>query len=109
MFKDGFTEPIEIFYVLMNDMKIYKFTSNYESRILFSVDYVEDELQSRGHEISNILVMIHGHWKSGRFSPSDIRVWRSLKRKGFIGHFYMYLKRDDTIYELEEDDNRRKP
>ena len=107
IFKDKFTEPIEVIYFLMNDMKLYKLTSNYENKVGFDLYNVQKMWKRDGYKVSDIMVVIHGHKTSRYFSPSDVRRWRSLQRAGFTGDFCIYLKRNKTIYIITEDKDDR--
>jgi len=103
IFGDKFKEPIEVIYFLMYDSRLYKVTSNDEKKTSFNLSYVQKMWKKDGYDVSDIIVVIHGHEKSRYFSPSDIRQWRRLKRAGFTGDFYIYLKRNKTIYKITED------
>jgi len=105
LFEDKFTEPIEVIYFLMNDLRLYGVTSNFENKVGFDLYNTQKIWKKDGYIVSDIIVVIHGHKKSRYFSPSDIRRWRSLKRAGFTGDFCIYLKRNKTIYIITEDGN----
>jgi len=107
IFEDKFKEPIEILYLLTSDKTLYKVTSNHEDRIDFSMDYLKKELKKNGHEISDIIIIIHNHPPSGgrEFSDMDIQTWYDFKAEGFTGNFYLYPQGSGVIYELREDDD----
>lgn len=97
-----FTEPVEVMYFLMNDMKLYKITSNDENRISFRMWELKVWFKQNGHKISSVIVIIHGHTKLAQFSENDIIAYRLFKGEGFDGKFYLYVYRTKFIYELAE-------
>jgi len=103
IFGDKFKEPIEVIYFLMNDATLYKVTSNYENIVGFNLYNTQKMWEKDDYKISDIIVVIHGHERLRYFSPNDIQQWQSLKRAGFVGGFYLYLKRNKTIYIITED------
>ena len=103
IFKDKFKEPIEVMYFLMDDMNLYKITSNYENRISFRIWELKERLANRGYKISNIIAVIHNHTKRAYFSRTDIVAYKLFKGEGFDGKFYLYVYRNKKIYELIED------
>ena len=104
IFGNRFNEPVEVMYLLMNDMTLYKITSNYESHIYATLYDIGKKLDRDGYEISDILIIIHGHKSSRYFSTADVATWRRFKRAGFTGKFCLYLERNKTIYEITEDE-----
>lgn len=106
-FKDKFREPVEILYLLTVDFTLYRITSNDEVRITFSMEEVKRMMKKNGHDMTDVIVIIHNHlpFTSRRFSQNDIHSWRSFKREGFTGNFYLYLQGYNIIYELIEDDD----
>lgn len=102
IFKDKFTEPIEVMYFLMDDMKLLKITSHDEIRIEFKIWELKKDFERNGYEISNIIVIIHNHMKCAYFSDDDINTYRTFKGEGFKGKFYIYVHRNKGIYELAE-------
>ena len=102
LFKDGFTEPIEVMYFLMDDMRLFRITSNEENRISFGMPELKAGFRQNGHEVSNVIVIIHSHTTQAYFSESDIIVYKLFKGDGFEGKFYIYVYRTKAIYELAE-------
>ena len=88
IFEDRFTETIEVMYFLMDDMKVYKLTSNEENRIRFNMWELKEDFKQSGHEISNIIVIIHNHERHAYFSNDDIIVYKTFRGEGFGGKFY---------------------
>jgi len=104
-FKNRFTEPIEVLYLLMNDNTLYKVTSNNEFSISFDMNSLKKELKQNGHTISDALLIIHNHYSHRDFTANDINAWRSFQDEGFTGNFYLYVTMNNTIYELREDED----
>ena len=102
LFENMFTEPIEVLYLLTNDMRGYKLTSNYENIVLFRMWELEKTLKRDGYKISDIIVIIHNHTTQAYFSRRDIISYKVFKSNGFEGKFYIYVSRNRTIYELAE-------
>ncbi len=102
IFKNRFTEPIEVMYFLMNDTSLYRLTSNEANRIRFRLWEVENDLKQKGFEISDVIVIIHNHTRETYFSSNDIIMYASFKHEGFEGRFYIYVWRTRSIYELAE-------
>ena len=102
LFKDRFTEPIEVMYFLMDDMRLFKLTSNYENTIVFRTWELKRDFKQEGYEIPNVIVIIHNHNQRVYFSDSDINSYRLFKGDGFAGKFYIYVWRTKSIYELAE-------
>lgn len=102
IFKDKFTEPIEVMYFLMDDMRLFKITSNEENRISFEMPKLKADFRRSGHEVSNVIVIIHDHTTQAYFSKSDIIVYGLFRDEGFEGKFYIYVWRTKSIYELAE-------
>lgn len=105
IFEDKFIEPIESMYLLMEDMTLYRVTSNQEFTVNFDMEDLKKEMKKNGHTISDVMIIIHNHYTYRYFSPSDVRAWRSFKREGFTGNFYLYVTTAKTIYELREDED----
>lgn len=102
-FKDKFTEPIGIVYILMSDMFLYKVILDEDSMDKFSMWSLKNHLEKDGYNISDIVLVIHNHTRSRRFSSFDAQVWQLLKKQGFTGKFYLYVNMSKGIYELKED------
>ena len=102
IFKDRFNEPIEVMYFLMNDMKLFKTTSNDENKIAIVLWTIKGSFKQEGYEVSDVIVIIHNHVIYTHFSPDDIVVYNVFKGEGFEGKFYIYVRRNKTIYELAE-------
>ena len=100
--RSEFIEPIEVCYVLMNDMMGYKFTSNYENKIFFNIYNFNKTLEKDGYTFSDIITVIHNHFTVRRFSPRDMRMWRTFRKLGFTGNFYLYVNMNKAIYELRK-------
>ena len=100
LFKDKFKEHIEVLYFLMNDMRLFKLTSNHENRVSFALPKLVKEFKQNGYEVSDIIVIIHNHKKRAYFSKSDIVMYRLFRGKDFKGKFYIYVWRTKGIYEL---------
>lgn len=102
LFKDRFTEPIEVMYFLMNDMRLFKVTSNDENKISFVLPTLVEEFKQNGYDFSDVIVIIHNHMKRAYFSRDDIIIYGLFKGEGFDGRFYIYVYRTRNIYELVE-------
>jgi len=102
IFENRFTEPIEVMYFLMNDMRLFKVTSNHENKVSFVLPVLVGEFKQNGYDISDIIVIIHNHQKRTYFSRSDIVIYGLFKGEGFDGKFYIYVWRTKGIYELAE-------
>ena len=102
IFWNKFTEPIEVMYFLMDNMKLYKITSNDENRVSFRMWELKAWFKQGGYKISCVIVIIHGHTKLARFSRDDIITYKLFKGEGFEGKFYIYVHRTKAIYELAE-------
>ena len=100
LFKNKFKEPIEVLYFLMNDMKLYRLTSNHENKVSFVLPELVREFRQNGYEVSDIIVIIHNHTSRAYFSNSDIVMYRLFRGMGFEGKFYIYVWRTKGIYEL---------
>jgi hypothetical protein len=86
----------------MNNMKLYKVTSNNKARVIFVFRRLKKEFKQKGHEISDIIIIIHGHDRLAYFSSQDIITYKKFKGEGFEGKFLLYVWRNKTIYELAE-------
>lgn len=102
IFKNRFTEPIEVMYFLMNDMRLFKITSNHEDKVSFVLSLLVREFKQDGHDVSDIIVIIHNHTKRAYFSKSDITMYKIFRGMGFEGKFCLYVWRTRAIYELAE-------
>ena len=102
IFEDRFTEPIEVMYFLMDDMRLFKITSNYENTIVLKIWELKRDFKQKDYEIPNVIVIIHNHNQQAYFSDTDINAYRLFKGEGFEGKFYIYVYRNKTIYELAE-------
>jgi hypothetical protein len=102
IFENRFTEPIEVMYFLMNDMRLFKVTSNHENKVSFVLPTLVKEFKQNGYDISDVIVIIHNHTKRAYFSNSDIVIYRLFRGMGFDGKFYIYVYRTKSIYELAE-------
>ena len=105
IFKGRFIEPFENLYLLTYDGTLYKITSHDELMVYFEWDWLVKMLKKNGHEISDIMIVIHNHPPnmSRRFSDMDIQSWYDFKREGFTGNFYLYISGFRIIYELREE------
>lgn len=106
-FVKKFTEPIEVCYLLTSDFTVYRITSNNEIRINFKMFDLKRILKKGGHEMSDIIVIIHNHLPatSRYFSMMDIQTWYDFKRMGFDGNYYLLYQGNKVIYELIEDED----
>ena len=102
IFENRFTEPIEVMYFLMDDMRLFKITSNDENRISFEMEKLKWDFKQRGYTIPDVIAIIHNHKKRTYFSRGDIIVYGLFKGEGFEGKFYIYVYRTKSIYELAE-------
>ena len=112
IFEDRFTEPFEVCYLLTNDKTLYKVTSHNERRISFRMSDITRALEKNGHEISDIILIIHNHMPgtSRYFSTTDIQTWYDFKAMGFTGNYYLLYQTGvgHIIYELLEDEKKEK-
>jgi hypothetical protein len=104
IFDDKFIEPFENLYLLTYDLTLYKITSNDERYVDFHMDWLKKLLKKNGHEISDIMIIIHNHPPNvpRGFSHADIQTWYEFKKEGFTGNFYLYISMLQVIYELRE-------
>lgn len=101
-----FTEPIEIVYIIMKDGSHLKQT-NYEERLVrMGAGKLETILKKTPYEIKDITIIIHNHRFERKFSPSDWRFYRDLKKRGFEGHFLLYCHWANKVYSIEK---KKKP
>lgn len=105
IFDSKFIEPFENLYLLTYDLTLYHITSYDEGSVDFQMDWLKKLLKKGGHEISDVMIIIHNHpIKALRgFSRADIQTWYDFKREGFTGNFYLYISGFKIIYELREE------
>ena len=105
IFKDKFTEPIEVCYLLTTDATLYRVTSHDEYSIRFNMWDLIKTMKRNGHDFSDVLIIIHNHeaGTSRKFSDLDIQTWYNFKALGFTGNYYLFYEGNRQIYELIED------
>ncbi len=105
IFNDKFIEPFENLYLLTYDLMLYTITSHDERSVDFHMDWLKKLLKKNGHEISDIMIIIHNHPPTATrgFSRADVQTWYNFKREGFTGNFYLYISGFKIIYELREE------
>lgn len=100
---DYFPDPVERIYVVLKDETVFKFT-NYEERFIYlSAGILEDFLKKKGHEIKDIVIIIHNHRFEQKFSPADWRFYGDLKRRNFKGRFLLYCHWTKKVYDIENE------
>jgi len=99
-FKDMFTEPVEVMYFLMYDMKLYKITSNEEHRVSFNLRDLKKLFGNDGYDFTDVILIIHNHQMVRYFSFQDADVYRRFMEEGFTGNFYMYNELNRKLYIL---------
>lgn len=105
IFNDKFIEPFENLYLLTYDLTLYTITSHDERSVDFHMDWLKKLLKKNGHEILDIMIIIHNHPPTAPrgFSRADVQTWYNFKREGFTGNFYLYISGFKIIYELREE------
>ena len=97
-----FTEPVERMYIVMKNRIIFRLTSNDEKSINMNFGIMEKELKKRKYKIDDIEIVIHSHFANCKFSDSDYRQYRALKKGGFNGRFLLYCHRTNKTYDIEK-------
>lgn len=105
IFKNKFIEPVENLYLLTYDWTLYKLTSQHERYVDFEMEELKRALKKNGHEISDIMLIIHNHPPTAPrgFSRADVQTWYEFKMEGFSGNFYLFISMTTVIFELRED------
>ena len=100
--RELFTEPCEIVYVIMDDWTTFTFSDQDENKIDFVIGTLEKQLrtQERNYKIEDIAIIIHNHLKDCRFSPKDYIQYRRLKKYGFQGLFLLYSNITKKVYDI---------
>ena len=75
-----------------------------------NVDDLERSLKTpeKTYRIKDIAIIIHNHHLISKFSDSDKKIYRSLKRRGFDGLFLLYCHRTNKTYCLEDEKKEAK-
>ena len=99
-----FTEPVETIYFIMEDGVGFRHSNQYERIIYLNVEKLEKRLKTpeKIYKIKDIAIVIHNHFEKARFSDSDYRQYRALKKRGFNGRFLLYCRRTNKTYCIED-------
>ena len=89
IFQDAFTEPFETAVVVLDDGDWHSFTAQEEFSVGVGAAYIREYLRLQGRAVSEIVLIIHNHFRNPHFSPSDIAEYNKLVRYGFRGTFAM--------------------
>lgn len=89
IWKEAFTEPFEILYVLCEDGDLYGFTTHDEKRVRITPLWLRDFLVSKGHEVSDIILIMHNHFGRPFMSSENMGFMKTMRRLGFTGVFSM--------------------
>ena len=89
LWKEAFTEPYEVLYVLCENGDIYSFTTREESRIKISPLQLRDFLELNKHGIDDVILMIHNHLGYPFMSEKNMTFMKKLRTLGFTGVFCM--------------------
>jgi len=97
-----FTEPFETVYIIMKDGTAFKHTNQEERFIRLSAGILKETLKKKSYKIKDIAIIIHNHRIEQKFSPTDWKFYKDLKKRGFDGLFLIYCHRTNKTYILEE-------
>ena len=103
--RELFTEPIEIVYIIMKDGATFPHTSKHGAMVDMSIGRLEEELRKikgKNYSIKEIAVVIHNHRMNKNFGQEDWRQYRMLKKYGFNGQFLLYCHRTKKVYDIEK-------
>lgn len=89
IFQDAFTEPFETAVVVLDDGDWHSFTAQEEFSVGVGAAYIREYLRLQGRAVSEIVLIIHNHFRNPHFSQSDIAEYQKLVRYGFCGTFAM--------------------
>ena len=93
-----FPDHLERVYVVMKDGATFPHTSQDEAMVDMSIGRLEEELKKKDYSIKDIMVVIHNHRMSKRFSHEDYKQYWTLKGYGFDGQFLLYCHRTNKTY-----------
>lgn len=98
-----FTEPSETAYIIMDDWVTFTFSNQDENQVFLTIGKLEKQLQTpkRKYKIEDIAIIIHNHLKDCKFSPTDYKQHRRLKKYGFRGLFLLYSHVTNKTYDIE--------
>lgn len=103
--RELFTEPFEIAYVIMRDGATFPNTSENDVMVDMSIGKLEEKLQrvkGKNYSIKEIAIVIHNHRMKKNFSQEDWRQYYMLKKYGFTGRFLLYCHRTKEVYNIED-------
>ncbi|MBA7684826.1 hypothetical protein ES703_93239 [subsurface metagenome] len=103
--RELFTEPSEIVYVIMKDGATFPCTSKHEVMVDMSIGRLEEKLRKvkgKNYSIKEIAIIIHNHRKKKSFSRSDYKQYWTLKSYGFDGRFLLYCHMTNKTYNIED-------
>lgn len=89
LFEGWFTEPVECAYIVLTDGTVFKITSYHAHGVAVFLDNIREKLGKRNKTFADVMFIIHNHTERMVFSPTDIRTYWRLKRKGFRGFFLL--------------------
>lgn len=104
--KTLFAEPFETLYIILLDEKcsIIGFTTLEENEVSISVSFLREFLKADGHEISDIIMVVHNHsFGSPFFSWDNGLFLKKLRGEGFKGAFGVYHTPTDSIKWAKEE------
>lgn len=89
IWKGAFTEPFEILYLLCDNGDFYGMTTRDEGTIRVHAIWIRDFLETKGHEMDDVIYIIHNHFADPFLSPNNMLFLKAMRRLGFVGTFSM--------------------
>ena len=85
----AFAEPYEVIYLLCDNGDFYGITTQDEGTIRVHSIWIRDFIESKGHEMDDVIYIIHNHFKDPLLSPNNMLFLNAMRRLGFVGIFSM--------------------
>jgi len=89
IFEDAFLEPFETAVIVLDDGDFHSFTAHEPFDTGVGALYIREFLKLQGRAVSEIVLVIHNHFRNPHFTPGDIAEYNRLVRYGFYGTFAM--------------------
>ena len=87
--KGAFLEPFETAIIVLADGDWHSFTAQEEFSVGVGATYIREFLRLQGRAVSEIVLIIHNHFRNPHFSQGDKAECQRLVRYGFYGTFAM--------------------
>ncbi len=100
LFQEWFNDPLEKLIVIMEDGFTLVFVTSTEWFVNLEPREYFLEIKQSGYKISDIKYVVHNHWVLEKFSQGDKNLFNVLIKRGFNGHFLLYVEHSGKTFEL---------